>query len=115
MPAPKYGDSFALRILLLLGLIALVVLLQTGLQTKQMLDERASLDRIKAGQNDAVGSRAFQKSDLEKVVQATLNLARDGDTNVLPVIEQLKTLGVVKEEAGDQKERHFLVVPDFFQ
>lgn len=86
--------SSALRIIPLV-LIALVVSLESGVQTWQLLRERASLDEITARQGEAVRNADFQRSDCEKLVQATINLARDGDTHVLPVIDQLKRLGVV--------------------
>jgi hypothetical protein len=78
-------------------LVALVLLLETSFQTAQFLDQRANLANMKIGQDQAVMESSFQRSALEKLVQATLNLARDGDRNVLPVIEQLKKIGIVKE------------------
>ena len=79
-------------------IVALVVLLQTGFQTTMILERRAVLTRFEAGQEAAVKESGFQKSDLGKVIQGVLNLARDGNKNVLPVIAELKRSGLVTEQ-----------------
>jgi len=79
-------------------LVALVVFLQSVFQTGQLVRECVTLDQIKTGQNEAIRNADLERSDLETLVQATLNLARDGDKNVLPVIEQLRQLGIVASQ-----------------
>ena len=78
-----------------LVLLALVVALESGSRTLQLLRESASLDAIIAQQSEAFRNADFQRSDFEKLVQATINLAREGNTHVVPVIDHLKRLGVV--------------------
>jgi len=94
LPRNKEWSTLSLPLLL----VALVVFLQSVFQTAQLVRECVTLDQIKTGQNEAVRNADLERSDLETLVQATLNLARDGDKNVLPVIEQLRQLGIVASQ-----------------
>jgi len=94
LPRNKEWSTLSLPLLL----VALVVFLQSVFQTGQLVRECVTLDQIKTGQNEAIRNADLERSDLETLVQATLNLARDGDKNVLPVIEQLRQLGIVASQ-----------------
>lgn len=97
MSEPKPGRSAACRTVLSLSIVALVVFLETAFQTAQILHDRDALDRIRSEQEAPFGEVVHQQTNFEALVRGTLNLARDGDGNVLPVIEQMKRQGVLKE------------------
>lgn len=76
-------------------LLALAVALQSGARTSELLLERTRLGEIRAAQDEAVRNANFRRSDFDKLVAATVNLANGGDANVRPVIDRLRRLGIV--------------------
>jgi hypothetical protein len=90
----RTADSPVLRVVPLI-LLALVVALESGVRTTELLRERTRLGEIRAGQDEAVKNADFRRSDFDKLVTATVNLANGGDANVRPVVEELKRLGAV--------------------
>jgi hypothetical protein len=92
-------------VLLPLMLLAVAMLLQSGLQTAQLLEEHTALEQLQAGQRDALRQADRRRSDFERLVTATLTLANAGNRNVLPVIAQLKQLGAVTETTKNPKSR----------
>ena len=90
----RTADSPIMRVLPLI-LLALAVALQSGERTSELLRERTRLGEIRAAQDEAVRNADFRRSDFDKLVTATVNLANGGDANVRPVVEELKRLGAV--------------------
>jgi hypothetical protein len=90
----RTADSAALRVVPLI-ILALVVALESGARTSELLRERTHLGEIKAAQDEAVRNADFRISDFDKLVTATVNLANGGDANLRPVMEELKQLGAV--------------------
>jgi len=72
-----------------LALLGLVVILQTGFQTREALRDRRILDLAMMDQADTLRPLGEERAKLEALVNGTLNLADRGDKNAKAIVDRM--------------------------